>query len=138
MTEPGSDRLPVFPLGLVLFPGMLLPLHLFEERYLRLMEERRGVDPIFGVVLTKQGGEVGDQPEIHHIGTAARLLGAGRYPDGRYDIIVRGGRRFRVDGGDWTAGYFTASVTWLDEVPPASRAESRLMEVATQVADAYA
>jgi Lon protease-like protein len=137
MTEPAAERLPLFPLGLVLFPGMLLPLHLFEERYLRLTEERSGADPIFGVVLTKQGREVGDQPEIHHIGTSARLLGAGRYEDGRYDIVVRGGRRFRVDDGDWTASYFTASVNWLDDVPLAAPAASQVSALSTQVAHAY-
>ena len=113
MSESMPERIPLFPLGVVLFPGMLLPLHLFEERYRRLMQVRRGNDPIFGVVLTRQGREVGDQPEVHEVGTAATLLGAGRYPDGRYDIVVRGGRRFRVEEGDWASSYLTASVSWL-------------------------
>ena len=104
MTEPLAERLPLFPLGTVLFPGMLLPLHLFEERYRCLMRDRQGADPIFGVVLTRHGREVGDRPEIHAVGTAASLLGAGRYPDGRYDVVVRGTRRFRVEAGDWERG----------------------------------
>ena len=115
MDRPLTERLPLFPLGTVLFPGMLLPLHVFEDRYRRLMADRAGVDPIFGVVLTRHGREVGDQPEIHGVGTAASLLGAGRYPDGRYDLVIRGGRRFRVAAGDWDRGYLTATVTWLDE-----------------------
>lgn len=115
MSESIPERLPLFPLGAVLFPRMLLPLHLFEERYRRLMEERRDADPIFGVVLTRQGSEVGDRPAIHDVGTAASLIGAGRYPDGRFDVVVRGGRRFRVGDGDWEEGYLTATVAWLDD-----------------------
>lgn len=115
MTGLHQEDLPLFPLGTVLFPGMLLPLHIFEDRYRRLMEARRGSDPVFGVVLTREGREVADEPEIHAIGTAARLVGAGRYPDGRYDIVVQGDRRFRVEAGNWGAGYLTATVTWIDE-----------------------
>jgi Lon protease-like protein len=110
-----GERLPLFPLGTVLFPGMLLPLHLFEERYRRLMEERQGASPVFGVVLTRQGREVGDQPAVHGVGTAAELLGAGRYPDGRYDVVVRGERRFQIGDEDWSRGYLTAEVGWLDD-----------------------
>ena len=117
MDGPPEERLPLFPLGTVLFPGMLLPLHVFEERYRQLMRDRAGVDPIFGVVLTRHGREVGDQPEIHDVGTAASLVGAGRYPDGRYDLVVRGGRRFRVAAGDWDRGYLTTTITWLEEDP---------------------
>jgi Lon protease-like protein len=136
MDDADGDRLPLFPLGVVLFPGMLLPLHLFEERYLRLMRDRQGSDPIFGVVLTRQGREVGDRPEIHEVGTAANLVGAGRYPDGRYDVVVRGGHRFRVEAGDWDAGYLSASVTWLDG-PELAPAGDEVRQLAARVTRAY-
>jgi Lon protease-like protein len=124
-----GESLPLFPLGTVLFPGMLLPLHLFEERYRRLMRHRHGTEPIFGVVLTRRGREVGEQPEIHPVGTAATLVGAGRYPDGRWDVVVRGVRRFRVECEDWGAGYLTGTVSWLDEPlgPAAGRAVATLV-----------
>lgn len=109
--------LPLFPLGTVLYPGALLPIHIFEERYRRLMSERGDDDPIFGVVLTKHGREVGDQPETYEVGTAATLVGKRRYADGRYDVAVRGGRRFRIVDGDWSRRYLVATVEWLD--PPA-------------------
>ena len=115
-----GEPLPLFPLGTVLFPGMLLPLHVFEERYRTLMRDQQGRDPIFGVVLTSQGREVGDTPEIHRIGTAATLVAAGRYPDGRYDLVVRGGRRFRVLAEDWGGGYLVGEIEWLGEPPGAS------------------
>ena len=135
--DPSSPhRLPLFPLGTVLFPGMLLPLHLFEERYRRLMEERQGTNPIFGVVLTRQGHEVGDRPEVHEVGTAATLVGAGRYPDGRFDIVVRGARRFRLLSGNWDHDYLTGDVAWLDGADgPAAESGTGLL--AGQVARAY-
>jgi len=113
--DPELTDLPLFPLGTVLFPGMPLPLHLFEQRYRRLLREHRQADPIFGVVLTRQGVEVGDEPETHAVGTAATLLGIGHYPDGRADIVVRGTRRFRIAGGEWSRGYLMGRVAWLDD-----------------------
>ena len=115
MTSAETFNLPLFPLGTVLFPGMPLALHLFEERYLRLMQDRADIDPVFGVVLTRLGREVGDQPEIHQVGTAARLVGGRERPDGRLDIVVEGTRRFRVVSGDWDKGYLTAAVRLVDE-----------------------
>ncbi len=132
-----NERLPLFPLGTVLFPGMLLPLHLFEERYRRLMRDREGASPLFGVVLTRQGREVSDEPAIHPVGTAAELVGSGRYPDGRYDLVVRGGRRFRVGGEDWSNGYLTAEVDWLGDEPAGDDRQERLRAQARQVARAY-
>ena len=108
--------LPLFPLGTVLYPGALLPIHVFEARYRQLMSDRADDDPIFGVVLTKHGREVGDQPEIFEVGTAASLIGKRRYADGRYDLAVRGGRRFRAVESDWGRSYLVATVEWLD--PP--------------------
>lgn len=112
-----AESLPLFPLQTVLLPGMYLPLHLFEERYRRLMTERRHEDPVFGIVLTRRGREVGDEPEVHDVGVAASLIAAGEYADGRWDAVVQGGRRFRIVGGDWSKGYLTGEIEWLDESP---------------------
>jgi Lon protease-like protein len=110
-----QDRLPLFPLSSPLFPGMSLPLHIFEERYRTMLGEREDVDPVFGIVLTRSGREVGDQPAIHDIGTAATLLGVRMYDDGRADIAVRGTRRFRVIQTDWSGPYLVADVEWLPD-----------------------
>jgi len=115
MRSDPTARLPLFPLGTTLVPGMDLPLHIFEERYRRLMKDQTGRDPIFGVVLIRSGREVADQPQVHRIGTAAELIEATEHADGRYSIQVRGGRRFRVLDEDWSRGYLTATVEWLDE-----------------------
>lgn len=107
------QRLPLFPLSAPLFPGMALPLHIFELRYRQLLRDQASSDPIFGVVLTRSGREVGDEPEIFDIGTAASLLGMREHDDGRADIAVRGGRRFRVIDTDWTGPYLVANVEWI-------------------------
>ncbi len=114
------SRLPLFPLSSPLFPGMSLPLHIFESRYRQLLRDQAGSDPIFGVVLTRSGREVGDRPEIFGVGTGASLLGIHQYDDGRADIAVRGERRFRVIDTDWTGPYLVATVEWI--VDPADDA----------------
>lgn len=107
--------LPMFPLGTVLLPGMLLPLHVFEDRYRKLLRDRAGRTPPFGVVLIERGVEVGDKPESFRVGTAVSVAQLRPYPDGRADLVVRGERRFQILTSDWNAGYLTASVAWLDE-----------------------
>lgn len=114
------ETLALFPLGSPLLPTMPMELTLFEPRYLKLMRERGDLDPIFSVALTKEGFEVGEEPEIHSVGTAASLTTAVRHADGRYAIAVLGTRRFRVGDRTWSAGYLTAEVEWLPERAPGS------------------
>lgn len=70
---------------------------------------------MFGVVLTLTGREVGEQPEIHQVGTSAVLLGIHQHDDGRADIAVRGDRRFRVLETDWSGPYLVGLVEWLPD-----------------------
>jgi uncharacterized protein len=114
-------RLPLFPLGTVLFPGLLLPLHVFEDRYRALVrdlvdapEEARG----FGVVAIREGREVGDGGirSLHPVGCLADLRQVEPHPDGRFDIVATGARRFRIDSVDATSQpYLQADVEFLDE-----------------------
>jgi Lon protease-like protein len=99
-----TARLPVFPLGTVLVPTAVLPLQIFEPRYLALMQDMTGaelgtplIDPEFGVVLIERGSEVGGGEQRGRIGTRARLLQAQRLPDGRWFVTAAGTRRFEVD-----------------------------------------
>ncbi len=110
-----SSRLPLFPLSKPLFPGSLLPLQLFEERYLRLWRENFGNEPLFGVVLTKTGREVADQPEVHSIGTGATLIAMINHPDMPLQIAVRGGRTFRVLSLDWSKSYLVGDIEWIED-----------------------
>jgi Lon protease-like protein len=111
-----TDRLPLFPLGTVLFPGLVLPLHVFEERYRALVRDRRD-DGTFGVIAIKRGWEVGEghAPELHDIGCVADIRQLTEHPDGRYDLVTVGRRRFLVTKLHTdVAPYLIADIEWID------------------------
>ncbi|MEU1886209.1 LON peptidase substrate-binding domain-containing protein [Micromonospora sp. WMMD987] len=125
-----TARLPVFPLATVLFPGLVLPLHIFEERYRHLVRDLvgrpEGVPREFGVVAIRSGWEVapaagratpgGGEVTLHEVGCTAELRQVTELDDGGFDIVTVGRRRFRVAGVDReAAGYLTAEVEWLPE-----------------------
>jgi Lon protease-like protein len=89
-------ELPLFPLNTVLFPGQVLPLHIFEDRYRLMIRRCLAQDTPFGVVLIKQGHEVGETAEPHPIGTVARIVESSHLPDGTLNILAVGTERFRI------------------------------------------
>ena len=117
------ERLPLFPLGSVLFPGLLLPLHIFEERYRQLVRELlarpEGAPKRFGVVAIREGREVGPDGirALHEVGCAAELRAVEPYDDGRFDIVTTGSHRFRLQAIDTSLPYLQADVQWLPEPP---------------------
>jgi Lon protease-like protein len=94
----------MFPLGTVLLPAGLLPLHVFEERYRALVRDCLAGDRELGVVLIERGSEVGGGDLRTDVGTVARILEAQELPDGRWALLCVGDRRLRV-------------VRWLAEDP---------------------
>ncbi len=102
--------LPLFPLRTVLFPGMALPLHIFEPRYRLMIEQCLSNGSPFGIVLISSGREVGDPAEPHEIGTTAQIAGAERLPDGRYQIDVVGQQRFRIVRLHHDQAYLTGTI----------------------------
>jgi len=116
LTVAETGSLPLFLLGSVLFPGMLLPLHIFEPRYRLMLQRSLQTDAPFGVVLIKSGVEVGGSAEPHHVGTTARVVGTTALPGGRSFIIVRGERRFEIDRvDDERQPYLVGEVRYLEE-----------------------
>jgi Lon protease-like protein len=114
-----TARLPLFPLKTVLFPGGLLPLRVFEPRYMdmvsRCMREASG----FGVCLIAAGEEVGEAAVPHAVGTEAHIEKWDMNQAGVLQILVRGQRRFRIEDHELERdGLLTASVRWLAEPPP--------------------
>lgn len=89
-------NLPLFPLSTVLFPGMILPLHVFEERYKlminRCLEEERP----FGVLLIREGKEAGGTAVPYRVGTTTMIAGVERLEEGRMNIVTIGSERFRL------------------------------------------
>jgi uncharacterized protein len=96
MNKPQPYLLPLFPLNTVLFPGMPLPLHIFEDRYKSLIQDCVRDHAPFGVVLIKAGTEAGPEAEPYAIGTTARIVSLERLPEGRYNIETVGEDRFRI------------------------------------------
>ena len=89
-------RLPLFPLHAVLFPGGLLPLKVFEPRYLELVAHCLREDSGFGVCLIRAGREVNDAPLVEGLGTLVHIDDWAQRPDGLLGITVRGDRRIRI------------------------------------------
>jgi len=118
-----TERIPLFPLGMVVVPGAIVPLHIFEPRYRVLVDElvARADDESdtvgFGVVAIRLGRETGVDGvrALHAIGCFAQLRAVQPYDDGRYDIVCVGTRRFRLLDLDTTGVYPRGQVQWLDE-----------------------
>ncbi|MEZ4584481.1 MAG: LON peptidase substrate-binding domain-containing protein [Caldilineaceae bacterium] len=103
-------EMPLFPLNVVLFPGMFLPLHIFEPRYREMVEHCVETKSPFGVALIRDGQEVGDAATPCDIGTAARIAKVQRMPDGRMNISTVGTQRFRIESVDYSRSYAVAQV----------------------------
>ncbi len=87
----------MFPLGSVLFPTLVLPLHIFEPRYRALIKDVLAGGAEFGVCLIERGSEVGGDDMRLGIGTVARVQDAAELPDGRWAVVTVGTRRIAVD-----------------------------------------
>jgi Lon protease-like protein len=120
-------QIPLFPLHTVLCPGIVLPLHIFEDRYRALTRHCLDTGAPFGVVLIREGREVGAGTELAlaTVGALVEIREAGRYPDGRYDLLAAATGRFAIDAVDpGREPYLVADVTPLeDEVGDEARAE---------------
>jgi len=114
-----SETLPLFPLGTVLFPGLLLPLHIFEDRYRQLVSDLlAGPEPRrFGVIAIRKGRETGVNgiSALHEVGCTATLRQVNERDDGRFDLVTAGTHRFRLAGLDDSRPYLQGVVELLPD-----------------------
>ena len=114
-----SERLPLFPLGVVLYHGMLLPLHIFEDRYRRLVRDLLdGPEPRrFGVIAIRKGRETGVEgvQSLYEIGCTATLRQVEEHQDGRFDLVTVGTQRFRLLALDQTLPYLQGEIELLPD-----------------------
>lgn len=114
-----TENLPLFPLGTVLYPGLVLPLHIFEDRYKQLVRDLvTGPEPRrFGVIAIREGRETGVNgvAALHEIGCTATLRDVTEVEDGDYDIVSVGTDRFRLRELDESRPYLTGDVEILAE-----------------------
>ena len=90
------NRVPLFPLNTVMFPGGVLPLRIFEPRYLDMVSDCLRNDTPIGVVLIREGQEVGRAADTHDMGTLSIISYWNRRQDGLLGITLRGTQRFRI------------------------------------------
>jgi Lon protease-like protein len=135
-------QLPLFPLNTVLFPGVVMPLHIFEDRYRCLIRDLIALPPDtareFGVVAIKVGYEVGERgvQTIQRTGCAALVTEVTANPDGTYEVTVVGRRRFHVERLDPSHEYLRADVEWLPDGASPEESE-RLAADAAELFDLY-
>jgi Lon protease-like protein len=121
-----SEMLPLFPLGAVLYPGMVLPLHVFEDRYRELVRYLLdGSEPRqFGVIAIRKGRETGIEgvQSLYEVGCTATLRRVEQHSDGRFDLVTLGTQRFRLLSLDETLPYLQGEIELLtdDEVDEAA------------------
>jgi len=137
--------IPIFPLpNVVLFPGVFLPLHIFEARYRAMVQDVLSGDRIIGMVLLRPGwkNEYEGRPPVYPVGCAGLVTHAVRLDDGRYNIVLHGLSKFRIVREESEGAYRVARIeplaeTLTDNARPAMRERrQRLEELLATMIDA--
>ncbi len=109
-------NLPIFPLPLVLLPGEMLPLHIFEQRYRDMLLDVEKGDKQFGINLFDASSELEDRPPVGSIGCVAEVREVQPLPDGRSNILSFGVIRYTIEEyTDTDRSYFTAMVSLFED-----------------------
>lgn len=132
---PYERQIPLFPLQAVLFPGGFLPLYIFEPRYRTMIKFCLDHESEFGVVLIKEGEEVGETATPYEVGTAARILHVEHLDDGCMNIITAGEYRFKILEIQENLSYLTGRVRMLDD--PEAEIESVSESLTAQTEELY-
>ena len=136
-----SQTLPLFPLGTVLFPGLVLPLHIFEQRYRQLVNDlQQEPEPRrFGVIAIREGRETGAEGAraLYEIGCTATVRHISARDDGRFDLVTVGADRFRLISADHSGAYLRGEVDLLDEVTGSRGAARREAQAVQRVFKDY-
>lgn len=120
--------LPLFPLKVVLFPHMPLPLHIFEPRYRRMIAECLEEGHSFGVVAIREGNETGPATP-HDVGTLAKIVRIDRLADGRLNLLVTGTSRFEILRTVADRPYLRGQIRFLQERGDELEATARLTDL---------
>jgi len=116
----------LFPLQSVLFPGMRMPLHIFEERYKTMIRQCIEEDAPFGVLLIRVGAEAGGAAVPYGVGTTARISQVEYLDDGRMNIFTMGERRFRIVKLDTSLEYLSGEIEYVEPEPVTEGAQALL------------
>jgi len=112
----GVNELPLFPLSVVLFPGVPLPLHIFEPRYRQMLEDIRASNNLFGLSYFDASASEREFPAVGSVGCVAKVTDTQSFPDGRSNILTVGVIRYRIEAyverGD---PYLVARVSYFED-----------------------
>lgn len=131
----GVDTLPLFPLPVVLFPGVPMPLHIFEPRYREMLSDIRVTDSLFGLSYFDPSASNQEIPPPGHVGCVAEVTEVQALPDGRSNVLTVGLIRYRVE--EYVEGnepYLVARVSFLEDE---EEDEEALNERAQAVAETF-
>lgn len=131
-----TQTIPLFPLDVVLFPGMVLPLHIFEPRYRKMIRDCVASGEGFGMVWT-ESEPVELLPDQPLIGTRAMLTEVEPLDDGRFNIQAVGGERFRVRSLSYEEPYLVGHIEPFPPRAAQSRAARSLMAPLTRLLQDY-
>jgi Lon protease-like protein len=128
-------ELPVFPLPVVLFPGVPLPLHIFEPRYRRMLQDIRITNNLFGIANFDPTGSAVEAPAPGHVGCVAEVTETQTFPDGRSNILTLGVIRFRIESYvDRDNPYLVARVSYFEDN---EEDDAKLAGLTKEVADMF-
>jgi Lon protease-like protein len=137
---PVREQLPIFPLNTVMFPGVSVPLHVFEDRYRALVHHLLSISDksmrLFGIVAIREGYEVGQHgvQSVHRVGCLVQMTSVEPYEDGRFDIEVVGRQRLRLDGLDTSREYLVGDV---EVLPEKTKQQPAALEEAVRAMDTF-
>ena len=137
----GVRELPLFPLPLVLFPGVPLPLHIFEPRYRRMLADIRAGNNLFGLPQFDQEKAAAPRPPVGHVGCVAEVVEVQPLPDGRSNVLTVGIVRYRLDayvdtGDPYLVGRVTCFEDEADDAEVLAARAGRVSELFTRIARA--
>jgi ATP-dependent Lon protease len=131
----GLSDLPLFPLPVVLFPGVPLPLHIFEPRYRQMLLDIRLANNLFGLAYFDPTTTENEVPPAGHVGCVAEVTETQNLPDGRSNILTLGVIRYRIDSYvERGVPYLVAQVSYFEDN---EEDESLLAGPAKEVADTF-
>jgi ATP-dependent Lon protease len=131
----GLSNLPLFPLPVVLFPGVPLPLHIFEPRYRQMLTDIQMSDNMFGLAYFDPSVSENEVPPAGHVGCVAEVTETQTFPDGRSTIMTLGVIRYRIESYvERSDPYLVAQVSYFEDD---EEDESRLTATAREVAETF-
>jgi ATP-dependent Lon protease len=131
MSDENHRILPIFPLPLVQFPGAVTPLHIFEERYRKMLRDVMLTDKMFGITYRSDEAEAdASAPPVGSVGCTVEVVMLQTMDDGRSNILCAGGQRYRARGYVGGEPYLRAEVTLFEDEPPAEDLSPELTRAA--------